>query len=181
MNNLKLSAGTQLPTIIVNNQHDQSIELGKPHGENDWQLVVVYRGRHCPLCTRYLNELEKYQNQFAQLGVSISAVSADSKAQLNEHLNDLNITYPIGYGLTIKQMDSLGLYLSTPRNDTETDHVFAEPGLFVINQLGQVQVVDISNGPFVRPELEVLLSGIEFIRNPQNNYPIRGTFIGGSA
>ena len=56
------------------------------------------------------------------------------------------------------------------------DHNFAEPGLFVVNAAGELQVVDISNNPFARPDLEVLVSGLEWIRNPENNYPIRGTF-----
>lgn len=72
-------------------------------------------------------------------------------------------------------MQQLGLYISHPRSAQETDHPFAEPGLFVVNEKGQVQVLDISNGPFVRPELGILLSGLGFIRNPENNYPIRGT------
>ena len=65
---------------------------------------------------------------------------------------------------------------SAPRSEQETDHNFAEPGLFVINADGQVQVVDQSNNPFARPDLEVLVSGLEWIRKPENNYPIRGTF-----
>ena len=39
----------------------------------------------------------------------------------------------------------------------------------------QVQVTDISNAPFARPDLKTLLGGLRFIRNPENNYPIRGT------
>lgn len=86
------------------------------------------------------------------------------------------MTFPIAYGLTVSQMEQLGLYISEPRSEKETDHLFAEPGLFVINDKGQLQIVDISNGPFVRPELEVLLSGIGFIRDPNNHYPIRGMY-----
>lgn len=63
-------------------------------------------------------------------------------------------------------MQTLGLYISNPRSAQETEHPFAEPGLFVVNEKGQVQVVDISNGPFVRPELGVLLSRFIFI-NPK--------------
>jgi hypothetical protein len=48
--------------------------------------------------------------------------------------------------------------------------------LFVINERRQVQVVDLANNPFVRPELDRLLSGLEWIKNPDNNYPIRGTY-----
>jgi hypothetical protein len=40
----------------------------------------------------------------------------------------------------------------------------------------KVQVVDLSNNPFARPDLEVLVSGLEWIRSPDNNYPIRGTY-----
>ncbi|MGR5469947.1 hypothetical protein ACPV51_22250, partial [Vibrio astriarenae] len=40
-----------------------------------------------------------------------------------------------------------------------------------------VQAIDISNGPFARPDLNVLLSGVAFIRNPENNYPIRGSYL----
>jgi hypothetical protein len=28
----------------------------------------------------------------------------------------------------------------------------------------------------VRPELEALVSGLEWIRHPENNHPIRGTY-----
>ncbi|WP_206020088.1 hypothetical protein [Pseudomaricurvus alkylphenolicus] len=45
--------------------------------------------------------------------------------------------------------------------------------------LGKVQLVDISNAPFVRPDLQSLVKGLAFIRNPENNYPVRGTY-GGS-
>ena len=39
------------------------------------------------------------------------------------------------------------------------------------------QVVDLSNNPFARPDLEVFVSGLEWIRAPENNYPIRGTYL----
>ena len=34
---------------------------------------------------------------------------------------------------TVEQMQQLGVYISHPRSPQETDHPFAEPGLFVIN------------------------------------------------
>ena len=106
------------------------------------------------------------------------AVSGDSKAQLDEHLDDLSITFPIAYGLSQEDMEKLGLYISKPRSDKETDHNFAEPALFVVNEKNDIHIAEIANAPFVRPDLEQLVSGLEFIRNPDNNYPIRGTFKG---
>jgi peroxiredoxin len=172
----KLKAGDTFPAIELPALSGEAITLGKPHSGADWQMLVVYRGKHCPMCTRYLNEIEKNKAQFLELGISIVAASADSKALAKAHMSELTASFPVTYGLSIEQMQQLGLYISNPRSAQETDHVFAEPGLFIINEKGQLQVIDISNGPFVRPELEVLLAGLSFIRNPENNYPIRGTY-----
>lgn len=172
----KLHAGAEFPALSVSNQTDSSVDISKPTGEADWQLVVVYRGRHCPLCTKFLNGLAGHRERLREIGVDIAAVSADSKEQLEDHLTRLDVNFPLYYGLTLEQMENLGLYISVPRSEKETDHNFAEPGMFVVNGQGEVQVVDISNNPFARPDLETFVSGLEWIRNPKNNYPIRGTY-----
>jgi peroxiredoxin len=118
----------------------------------------------------------EYKEQFAQAGVDIIAVSADSEAQMRQQLTQVSVNFPIAYGLTEAQMKALGVYISIPRSEQETDHNFAEPGLFVVNEQGNLHVVDISNNPFVRPELGALANGLNWIRDPNNNYPIRGTF-----
>ncbi len=172
---VKLKAGESFPEITTTQLNGSQITLGKPLGDATWQAVFVYRGKHCPLCTKYLNELEGYKQAFAEAGVDIVAVSADSKAQLEEHKQKLEVSFPLAYGLTEEQMKQLGLYISQPRSEQETDHNFAEPGLFVVNEHGKLHVVDMSNNPFVRPELGALSRGLAWIRNPDNNYPIRGT------
>ena len=172
---VKLQAGDAFPHISATRLDNTTVEIAKPQEGMTWQAVFVYRGKHCPLCTKYLNELESYQQAFADAGVGIIAVSGDSKAQLTEHLEKLDISFPIAFGLTQSQMQLLGLYISEPRSEQETDHNFAEPGLFIVNEQGDLHVVDISNNPFVRPELGALSRGLAWIRDPSNNYPIRGT------
>lgn len=172
----KLNAGADFPKIVLQDAEGNPHELSQPTQGADWKMVVVYRGRHCPMCTKFLNKLEAYKERLLAIGIDIIAVSGDSLEQLQSHLKKLNVTYPLTYGLNIEQMQELGLYISHPRSEKETDHPFAEPGLFVINDSGRVQVVDQSNNPFARPELEVLVGGLEWIRNPENNYPIRGTY-----
>ncbi len=172
----KLHAGAKFPEITATLLNGEHVRLSQPNGDKDWKLVVVYRGRHCPLCTKYLNELEQHVQTLNEAGVDIIAISGDSKEQLESHMEKLNVSFPIAYGLTQEQMQSLGVYISIPRSEKETDHNFSEPGLFVINQEGNIQVVDLSNNPFVRPSLPEFVSGIQWIRNPDNNYPIRGTY-----
>ena len=175
MHSKKLMAGAAFPALPAANLAGDTIDLSKPANGADWHMVVVYRGQHCPLCTKYLNQLDGFVDRLAELGVSVVAVSADSAEQLESHMERLDTRVPLFYGLTLEQMEALGVYVSVPRSEKETDHLFAEPGLFVINADGNVQVADLSNNPFVRPELEALVSGLEWIRNPDNNYPIRGT------
>ncbi|HCG9718973.1 TPA: peroxiredoxin family protein [Vibrio parahaemolyticus] len=171
----KLKAGDAFPTLEATKLDGTKVKLGQPQGNATWQAVFVYRGKHCPLCTKYLNEIETYKQAFIEAGVDILAVSGDSKQQLEQHLEKLDISFPIAYGLTEQQMKILGLYISLPRSEAETDHNFAEPGLFVVNEHGNLHVVDLSNNPFVRPELGALTRGLAWIRSPENHYPIRGT------
>ena len=97
--------------------------------------------------------------------------TADSK---NVLIINAHQYYPFAYGLSVEQMKELGLYISDPRSPQETDHAFAEPGVFVVNSEGKIQLVELSNNPFVRPELQALVNGLVWIRNPDNNYPVRG-------
>ena len=176
MTSSKLHAGSPFPSVIANNHAGETVDISKPAGDADWQMVVVYRGQHCPLCTRFLNKLPDDRQRLADIGIDIVAVSADSKAQLESHQNKLEVNFPLFYGLGIEQMQELDLYVWIPRSEQETDHNFPEPGLFVTNADGNVQVIDVSNNPFARPDLETLVSGLEWIRKPENNYPVRGTF-----
>lgn len=172
---VKLKAGDTFPKIEATLLDGSVVTLGKPQEQGAWQAVFVYRGKHCPLCTKYLNEVESYKQAFLDAGVEVLAVSADSKQQLQEHVTQLDVSFPIAYGLSEQQMKELGVYISVPRSEQETDHNFSEPGLFVVNENGELHVVDLSNNPFIRPELGALTRGLAWIRDPNNHYPIRGT------
>lgn len=117
MTTTKFTAGDLFPSITLPTLNGDTIVLGKPSENVDWRLVVVYRGKHCPLCTRYLNQLETLKARFLQLGMDIVAVSADSQAQLEQHMEQLTVTFPAAYGLTVEQMQTLGLYISEPRSE----------------------------------------------------------------
>lgn len=93
--------------------------------------------------------------------------------QARAFADETGVSVPLGHGLNVGDMEALGLYVSDPRSPEETDHPFAEPALFVVNGDGQLQIVDISNAPFARPDLQKLAKGIGFIR--EKDYPIRGT------
>lgn len=176
MSSLKLSASQPFPKMTVARYGGGEVVLGAPSDSNAWQLVVVYRGKHCPLCTEYLLELNAVLPELKALNIDVVAVSVDPEEKARIQLEQVKPNFEVGYDLSIEQMQTLGLYISHPRSPEEHDRPFAEPGLFVINEEGAIQVIDISNAPFTRPDLKSLVMGLTFLRNPENNYPIRGTY-----
>ncbi|NNE52696.1 MAG: AhpC/TSA family protein [Sulfitobacter sp.] len=168
-----LEAGQEFPRIEAAKLGGATVTLGQPDGGHDWQMVVVYRGLHCPICKKYLATLEGLQDRFAEQGVDVVAISGDPEEKAQAMVDEKELTLKMAYGLSIAEMGQLGLYVSDPRSPKETDRPFPEPGLFVINGEGRIQIVDVSNAPFARPDLEGVLNGIKFVR--ENDYPIRGT------
>jgi hypothetical protein len=74
------------------------------------------------------------------------------------------------------QMKELGLYISSPRHGMDIEAPFAEPGLFVVNEDGELRVVDIANVPFARPQLGSLVGGLKFMRGMTEAFPANGTY-----
>ena len=105
--------------------------------------------------------------------MDVVVVSADGEEKAKADQQEFGWDFDLGYGLTVEQMQSLGLYISKPLSNSETTHLFAEPGTFAIRPDGSLMLVDISNGPAARPDLEELLDGMKF--NIENNRPARGT------
>ncbi|CAL5220616.1 g2658 [Coccomyxa viridis] len=175
----KLVPGRPLPHIVLSTVQGGKIELGAPTGR--WQMIVVYRGKHCPVSKNYLASLQQIYYELDELGVEVIAVSGDGRERAESFLEALKATtdtkevsFKIAYGLPISEMLRWGLYISEPRNIRETDQPFPEPALFLLNPDGEVVVIDYSNSPFARPDLRILVEGIRYIQ--ENDYPVRGTW-----
>lgn len=147
-----------------------TIDIGQP-GDR-WSMLFVYRGRHCPRCKAFLGRLNAALPEWQAL-MDVAVVSADPEEKARADQAEFGWTFDLGYGLSEEQMRSLGLYVSDPLSDAETDARFAEPGTFAIRPDGTLMLADISNGPSARPDLADLLDGMRF--NIENNRPVRGT------
>jgi peroxiredoxin len=148
-----------------------SVRLG---GERPgWQAIVVYRGRHCPICNRYLHKLQDLKSRFDALNTELVAVSADTEAQAASALKDWELSLDLAYGLTVEQMRAWGLYMSAPLENERVGHPFPEPALFVLDPTGRAHIIEVSNAPFVRPDLDGIANGLSFIQ--AKTYPVRGT------
>ncbi|GAA4858494.1 redoxin domain-containing protein [Luteimonas vadosa] len=166
----KLAAGAPFPDIRIAQVGGGQLDPASGEG---WRLLVVYRGKHCPLCETYLDTLNDLRDEFDAAGVSVMAASADPLDKAQAQVSAQDLAYPVGYDLSVAQMHQLGLYVSEPRSPKETDRPFAEPGLFLLKPDSKLQIIDVSNAPFARPDLASLLKGVKYII--ENDYPVRGT------
>jgi peroxiredoxin len=139
----------------------------------NWTLVVVYRGKHCPRCKAYLNILDGMRDQWNAAGFDIAVLSADPKEKAAADQAEFGWGFNLGYDLSEDQMNTLGLYVTEPLSPSETDRHYAEPGTYVIRPDGSLVLIALSNSPWARPELTELLNGMIFTK--KNNRPPRGT------
>jgi predicted dithiol-disulfide oxidoreductase (DUF899 family) len=63
-------------------------------------MVVVYRGRHCPICRTYLKSLDGLYDEFRAGGTEVVAVSGDPREKAESEAAEEGWRFPVGYGLT---------------------------------------------------------------------------------
>ena len=154
--------------------------LGASPGEK-FDVIVFYRGLHCPLCAKYLLELERLSSEFAQRGVQVLAVSSDSEERGREMAQKVQASgLKFGYGLSLRSARQWGLYISTSRGKTsigiEEPELFSEPGVFIVRPDGTLYYGAVQTMPFARPGFQDLLGAIDFA--VAKDYPARGEFMG---
>ena len=169
MESNKMAAGARFPALGWDAVSGARVVPAEAAG---WRVLIVYRGKHCPLCKIYLNTLNGMLTQFNAADIAVATVSADPQDKAAAQVAECGWRFPVGYGLSVDEMRQLGVYISDPRSPQETDRPFAEPALFVINPQGETQIIDISNAPFARPDLASLMKGLQFVIS--KDYPIRG-------
>jgi peroxiredoxin len=143
-------------------------------------MVVFYRGLHCPLCSKYLKELDKLASEFTEAGVSILALSSDDKERANEAKVDWELNnISIGYGASVEQAQAWGLHRSAGKGKTsigiEEPLEFSEPGLFLIRPDQTLYWSQVSTMPFARPHFKEVLGALGFVA--ANDYPARGELV----
>lgn len=146
-----------------------------------FDMVVFYRGLHCPICAKYLMELERLMPEFMQRGVSVTAVSSDSAERAKAMAEKIKAVHlNIGHGLSLASARQWGLYISASRGQTsigiEEPALFSEPGVFLVRPDGTLYYGSTQTMPFARPQFQDLLGAIDFA--VAKDYPARGEHTG---
>ncbi len=161
----------ELPTLEGAPAH-----LPDPAAEH-FTLAVFYRGYHCPVCRKYLTELDGMLQDFARRGVRVVVGSADTRERAEQTRSDWKLErINLAYALPLEDARAWGLYISTSRGKTsagiEEPARFSEPGLFLIRPDGTLYWSNVSSMPFARPHFAEILTAIDFA--VKHDYPARG-------
>ncbi|TRZ65191.1 MAG: AhpC/TSA family protein [Rhodocyclaceae bacterium] len=154
--------------------------LGASPGQQ-FDMLVFYRGLHCPLCTKYLLELERLAPEFQSRGVQLVAISSDTDdrgKQMAEKVGARIVKF--ASGLSLRSARQWGLYISTSRGKTsigiEEPGLFSEPGVFLVRPDGTLYYGSVQTMPFARPQFQDMLGAIDFAIS--KDYPARGEYTG---
>jgi len=140
-------------------------------------MAVFYRGRHCPVCKLYLEDLTKKLGDFAARGVEVIALSTDDEARARDTAAEWAVDgLTLGYGLSVDMARAWGLYISSGRGKTsigvEEPALFNEPGFFLVRPDGTLYWSIVQTMPFLRPHFAELAAVLDRIE--QMDYPARG-------
>ena len=167
-----------VPALNVPLVTGERFVLGATPGER-FDLVVFYRGLHCPLCAKYLLELERLVPEFEKRGVKVVAVSSDNEKRgkaMAEKVKASSLKF--AYGLSLRNARQWGLYISASRGKTsigiDEPELFSEPGVFIVKPDGTLYYGAVQTMPFARPPFQDLLGAIDFAI--ANDYPARGEY-----
>ena len=143
----------------------------------NFTLVVFYRGRHCPICSMYLGDLNRKAADFAERGVNIVVASTDEEDRATDAKSEWKLdNLDVAYGMTIDKAREWGLYVSASRGKTSIGIVepdlFSEPGVYLIRPDQTLYYGATQTMPFARPGFADLLKAVEFAVD--KDYPARG-------
>ena len=69
----KMHPATTFPEVSATLSTGEAISLTEKSEGCDWKMVVIYRGKHCPICTKFLNKLEDYKGRLRELNIDLVA------------------------------------------------------------------------------------------------------------
>lgn len=137
-----------------------------------FEMIVIYRGLHCPVCKAYLGELDSKLPEFSKRGVDVIAISTDDRDRAMKTRTEWNLRdLRIGCELSIATAREWELFISRAIRDGEPPE-FSEPGLFLIKPDGSLFFAARTSAPWGRPALDQMLRAIDIVN--ERKMPARG-------
>lgn len=166
-----LRPGQKVPELRLNTTKGMKWDLQESAPES-FTMLVFYRGKHCPVCKKYLEELNAKIGDFRSRGVDVICISSNTQVLAEKTVEEWEIdNLHIAYGFSAEEARKWGIFVSEAVKDSEPE-LFVEPALFLVKPDGTLYSASIQSMPFARPKFDELLKSISFII--KDDYPARG-------
>jgi peroxiredoxin len=151
--------GDTIPDITLKSETGADVKLREAVQEK-LAVVIFYRGGWCPFCSRHLMALNEIQDDLADQGFQILAISADQPSKIAETpghdelkytlLSDSTMAGAIAFGITHVVPDELvAKYKTDYKIDIEASsgekhHTLPHPAVFIVDKQGVIRFAHVN-------------------------------------
>ncbi len=167
---MKVIPGNNMPAIdarlTVNGKGGGRWALANEKPEK-LALLAFYRGVFCPICRVWMTDLDRLAPQFEKRGVSVIALSCDTKDGAEKAVKDWGLkNLRVGYKLEVEDARKAGLYISrgrgmNPTTGKKEPMLFAEPALLLVRPEGALYAAWIQSTLYARVHIAEVLTAVD--------------------
>lgn len=153
----RLEAGQRFPALSAPLLGGDTLNLpGDARGA--WSVVLLYRGDWCPYCRTQLTDFQRAAQKYAEAGVRVFSLSADTGEEAQKTAERHALTLPVAYGL------NPGAVAGSHGASTGEDGAYLQATGFVLRPDGTVALSLYSSGAVGRLNAADTLRFIQYLQ-----------------
>ncbi len=138
-------------------------------------VVLFYRGAWCGYCNKYMDELQKNAEKFAEKGVTVIAITPETNEFVKEMVDKNKTTFSVIYDKDRSIMNNFKVLYNmdedlkgkfktykidlAKRNGSE-DYVLPVPATYIIGKDGKIEFVHFDPNYAVRAKMDDILTNL---------------------
>lgn len=138
-------------------------------------VVLFYRGAWCGYCNKYMDELQKNAEKFAEKGVTVIAITPETNEFVKEMVDKNKTTFSVIYDKDRSIMNNFKVLYNVDedlkgkfktykidlakRNGSE-DYVLPVPATYIIGKNGKIEFVHFDPNYAIRAKMEDILTNL---------------------
>ena len=157
-----LDSGDPFPKLTFKLTDGSEIET--PTGlRHPWNVVLFNRGHWCPFCIAQLRSFQAGLDKLAAEGIGVLSASVDSLEKARETQASTGATFPIAYGLPVKETAAVigAFYDPTPAHTAP----YIQSTGFVLGPEGRIVVSVYSSGAIGRLVWQDVLGLVRHVKS----------------
>ncbi|MGP4077780.1 peroxiredoxin family protein [Halobacillus sp. K22] len=133
--------------------------------KNDqWHLIIYFRGSWCPACMSELQELEESKGYFEKQNIHLTTITHDNKEDLEKMVEEHGFTFPVLIDENLAFLKAYGVHYHDEEAPYEDHGTHGDPAYFLTDEAGNVLYQQRQTSPFGRPHPKELRKIIQYIK-----------------